>query len=206
MTETIAGFNDLMAEKASLEEKIRDKGKDLFHERTKEIFEKHGDIVDTFGWAQYTPYFNDGEPCEFSVYDLFIWSKNDRKSEDFEENYYESADDFSTYGIENNKLERYFYNYKYEYQPSSWGTEAKKPVEIRETTTTWEPNQRTKVVDKIVNKIENPSFDPKYGEAYEEITALYKTIDKDTLKHLFGDHCVVLVTANGVEVEEHEHE
>ncbi len=23
--------------------------------------------IDSFGWKQYTPYFNDGDPCEFSV-------------------------------------------------------------------------------------------------------------------------------------------
>lgn len=26
------------------------------------------DFIVEFGWRQYTPYFNDGEPCEFSVY------------------------------------------------------------------------------------------------------------------------------------------
>jgi len=30
------------------------------------IFEQFPDVV-SFGWTQYTPYFNDGETCEFSV-------------------------------------------------------------------------------------------------------------------------------------------
>jgi len=31
-----------------------------------EIFKKFPDLK-TFAWTQYTPYFNDGEPCYFSV-------------------------------------------------------------------------------------------------------------------------------------------
>ena len=30
----------------------------------KELFDKHPEVK-SMQWAQYTPYFNDGEPCEF---------------------------------------------------------------------------------------------------------------------------------------------
>ena len=30
-----------------------------------------------FGWTQYTPYFNDGDPCEFSVYGLWLRTPED---------------------------------------------------------------------------------------------------------------------------------
>lgn len=30
--------------------------------------------VKAIKWAQYTPYFNDGEPCEFSIYDHYVTS------------------------------------------------------------------------------------------------------------------------------------
>lgn len=194
-----------MDEKSELETKIQEKGKELFAETTKEIFAKHGDIVDTFGWCQYTPYFNDGEPCEFRKYELFIWSKEDKESEDFEDNYYEMAGTFSSYGTDNNKLEPYLYKYQYEYQPYSYGKEPKKPVEIMDALQTYEPYRNTKVVGEV-EKLDNPNYDPTYGEAYGDISGLYKMLDETTLKHLFGDHCVVLVTADGVEVEEHEHE
>lgn len=38
--------------------------KELLLERSKEIFETYPDIKG-FCWNQYTPYFNDGEPCVF---------------------------------------------------------------------------------------------------------------------------------------------
>lgn len=33
-----------------------------------------------FGWHQYTPYFNDGDPCEFGVYTFWV-----RTTEDYDE-------------------------------------------------------------------------------------------------------------------------
>lgn len=36
----------------------------------KTIFEKWGDRLDSIQWVQYTPYFNDGEACEFDVHDV----------------------------------------------------------------------------------------------------------------------------------------
>src|SRR5687767_852848 len=42
-------------------------GKLAFREGADALFETFPDLI-SFGWAQYTPYFNDGEPCNFSVY------------------------------------------------------------------------------------------------------------------------------------------
>ncbi|MCX4801729.1 hypothetical protein OG594_08705 [Streptomyces sp. NBC_01214] len=35
-----------------------------------------------FGWRQYTPYFNDGEPCEFSAYGTWVRTTDDKDVED----------------------------------------------------------------------------------------------------------------------------
>jgi hypothetical protein len=45
-----------------------------------------------FGWRQYTPYFNDGDLCEFSVHGLWVKTTADVDAEDSEEFY---ADDLS---------------------------------------------------------------------------------------------------------------
>lgn len=46
----------------------------------KEFFEKNPDIK-SFGWTQYTPYFNDGDTCTFSAntYDLYL---NEERSDE----------------------------------------------------------------------------------------------------------------------------
>lgn len=38
-----------------------------------------------FGWRQYTPYFNDGEPCTFSVYGLWVRTDADVDVDDWYE-------------------------------------------------------------------------------------------------------------------------
>jgi hypothetical protein len=35
------------------------------------FFEGHPDVT-AIGWTQYTPHFNDGEACEFSLYEFYI--------------------------------------------------------------------------------------------------------------------------------------
>lgn len=50
-----------------------------------EYFEKYGDKVAALYWDQYTPYFNDGEPCEFSVHELEIAMARDGVDPDDED-------------------------------------------------------------------------------------------------------------------------
>lgn len=38
--------------------------------------------VVAFGWEQYTPYFNDGDTCEFGVHDLWVRTVLDDENED----------------------------------------------------------------------------------------------------------------------------
>lgn len=42
-------------------------------------------FIKGFKWTQYAPYFNDGEPCTFSVNELIILPKGKKRSEDEEE-------------------------------------------------------------------------------------------------------------------------
>lgn len=42
-------------------------GKELIQEAAQALFDNHPELHAT-GWRQYTPYFNDGDPCSFGVY------------------------------------------------------------------------------------------------------------------------------------------
>lgn len=62
----------LLAEIAKQKEEIKNYKKELskkiqanFHGLAKELFSLYPELK-SFGWRQYTPYFNDGEACEFS--------------------------------------------------------------------------------------------------------------------------------------------
>jgi hypothetical protein len=80
--------NEFKAELAALKAKMR--------EQTKEAFSKlwddaPGEIV-AVGWNQYTPGFNDGDPCTFRVSGPFwMVKKTDEWAEDLEEAFEEDA-------------------------------------------------------------------------------------------------------------------
>lgn len=46
--------------------------------------------VDSIRWRQYTPYFNDGEPCEFSVGELMVKLDGVDDGGDYDDGYYDS--------------------------------------------------------------------------------------------------------------------
>ena len=53
---------------------------DIFTDLQKEIFTKYPEL-ESFGWSQYTPYFNDGDTCIFSANTDYI-KMNDEYAED----------------------------------------------------------------------------------------------------------------------------
>ena len=61
-------FDKLLSDQAELRKQFQERAQALFKNITKEFFEKNPGITGVV-WTQYTPYFNDGSPCEFSVND-----------------------------------------------------------------------------------------------------------------------------------------
>jgi hypothetical protein len=61
-------FDEILSLKARFETQVKEQGKELLHKHFTEYFEANPE-VEAVKWAQYTPYFNDGEPCEFTVHD-----------------------------------------------------------------------------------------------------------------------------------------
>ena len=86
-------FADLKKEMEDLKKKMQERGQEIFREGSKIIFEQYPDL-EWFSWRQYTPYWNDGEPCEFSVWDeLNIRFKNAPVLDEEEaEEYYDESD------------------------------------------------------------------------------------------------------------------
>lgn len=53
-------------------------------------------IISAFGWTQYTPYFNDGEPCYFSVGTPWFATVGGQQPDEEDENGYEFESDSFT--------------------------------------------------------------------------------------------------------------
>jgi hypothetical protein len=64
-------FDLLLQEQADLTKRFQEKAQELFKETTKEFFDKNPAITAVI-WTQYTPYFNDGDTCEFAVHEPYF--------------------------------------------------------------------------------------------------------------------------------------
>lgn len=62
---------EMRAETEALQAKISKRGEIAMKEALAEFFKDHPE-VNAIGWAQYTPFFNDGEECTFSVHGVGV--------------------------------------------------------------------------------------------------------------------------------------
>lgn len=69
-------FDNLIREQQELSKKFQATAQELFKKTTKNFFEKVPEVK-CFYWTQYTPYFNDGDTCVFSVGDVYFTNTTD---------------------------------------------------------------------------------------------------------------------------------
>jgi hypothetical protein len=62
-------FDALIEEQRALKAKFQTEAQAMFKDTMKEFFDKNPGIT-ALKWTQYTPYFNDGDPCVFNVNDV----------------------------------------------------------------------------------------------------------------------------------------
>ena|ERR1700761_976928 len=74
-------LKDLKSKMDAAKAELAEKGKDAVKVAFKEFFDAHPEVL-ALRWKQYTPYFNDGEPCEFSVGSWSIKTHTTEGSED----------------------------------------------------------------------------------------------------------------------------
>jgi hypothetical protein len=65
-------------------DEIAKAGKELFAEELKSFFAAHPNVK-ALRWTQYTPSFNDGDPCRFSLSDVQVQLDDPPKRDDDEE-------------------------------------------------------------------------------------------------------------------------
>lgn len=62
-----------------LEDEMRNEGKSALMESFREFFSEFTEVSE-LRWCQYTPYFNDGDTCEFSVGDIVFFLDPESKN------------------------------------------------------------------------------------------------------------------------------
>lgn len=93
-------FDTLVAEQQKLKIKFQEDAQALFKEITKEFFDKNPGITGVV-WTQYTPYFNDGDTCEFRVNDPSFTNANEDELDNVRWGEYDGEDE-SVWAVEGN--------------------------------------------------------------------------------------------------------
>ena len=168
--------------------------------------------IDSVFWVQYTPYFNDGDTCYFSVYEPSFILVGDDDYCEYEGSYLYSANDLEA---AKNRLQSIK---AYEEDPEAW--RLKKTREYEQNTgrpypylqSTLRPIYSRESAQKELEEIE--TFFEKYSpEAVQRISTSFDTfvrdfsaIPEDILKAIYGDHVLVRINRTGTTVEEYNHE
>jgi len=79
-------FDELVIAQQELAKKFQATAQELFKKTTKNFFDSVPEIK-AFYWSQYTPYFNDGDECVFSVNDVYFTNTTDTDNIEWEEEY-----------------------------------------------------------------------------------------------------------------------
>ena len=171
----------LQQELQELKDRLETEAQNLFTTTCTEIFANYP-CLQSFSWRQYTPYFNDGDTCEFSAYTDSIYLNG-------------SEDEACTYALERligdiqNKDEAI--------------AQHKKALEKADPTK-WEYRH----IQQTIKEIEETDIETARCmlSALQAINELMASMSEEVLLGLFGDHARVVVTKDGAEVESYEHD
>jgi hypothetical protein len=77
------GLRELARKREELQEALRQEGEKAVVDELRKLFEEFP-ALKKVGWHQYTPYFNDGDPCYFSVHEPTFKIGDDDEPSDYE--------------------------------------------------------------------------------------------------------------------------
>ncbi len=178
MTTNMDKINAIRAKAAELKKELMEANKEVFSESAKELFEKFPKL-DWFEWTQYTPYFNDGDECTFSVNaeDNQVWIN----------------------GLECENGGFYFSTTKWSKDSSGKSSYIDKTdEEILSEEFNSDEGTTFRDLDMTVSEI---------VKLKHAIPAFVQSFDEDYLKEAFGDHTSVKMHRDGtVENDEYEHD
>lgn len=147
------------------------------------------DGIARFGWHQYTPYFNDGEPCIFSASGIWVARPEDlRASQDGEDD--GECEDDEEAEIDTDDLNVAYGSHLGTYHGGEWVPDPEDPA-----------NRRVRV---------NAVYEGPDQARYDRCMALNDAIESgafdDVLLEAFGDHAEITVKRDGITVEFYDHD
>lgn len=171
---------DLNTKIKALQDQAAKTSQEVFKASLTKFFDAVPEIKQIF-WRQYTPHWNDGDTCEFSVGDVNFYTTDDRDEED-DENGWDGFDPFA--------------------KPSSYVYEGAANKDSKY----WTDYQET--IDKYETRIApyTPERIVEIQRAIKDVKDMFRTINDDYFLMMFGDHVEVTATRDGFQVDEFDHD
>lgn len=133
-------------------------------------------------WNQYTPYFNDGEPCEFRVCDFWYSMQKEFYTED-DWSAIEDFDDYSAGELEDYQVLRAPTDYE---RKTSWYADF---VAAYDELSEEEKQNRLRL-----------------SNAWEQMSSAMATIPDEVFLATFENHSSIRVTKDGITITEYDHD
>lgn len=138
-----------------------------------------------FGWTQYTPYFNDGDPCEFGTSGLWIRTVEDLTLKTVVSTDGDGGEELDPEDTSNFEID-------YHTHPTLGGR-------------SW-PNGYRDSDNKPIEPVYAGHHEAEWRLASELSKAIEGGQFENVLLDLFGDHCQVKVTRTGITIDEYSHD
>lgn len=182
----VANLAELQKEMDAAQAKMKQESKDAFSNACKEVFEQHQKL-ESFSWTQYSPFFNDGDACEFGVHEIG--------------------------GLMFDGVE--WDSYELNVKTQTYTKMGEEPVEEKDYRGVVHKRMRAKY--EYVNhepRISGDGDDPEIPEGFDMLAACraleairpihqFMQSNRNLAEAAFGNHVKVIVSRAGVDVEEY---
>jgi hypothetical protein len=200
----LTNYKQLTERIAELQREATEHAKIAIAQMAEEYFAKHSSLVSAISWVQYTPYFNDGEECTFSVGDIYVFMKQEL-DEDGEEQFeeYDEEHAYNSYDYSIERLqERLDLRKAYDVDPIAW-SRAKVAEQLIGSYSHYRlredyyvhnlPEQDTQ--EQLLYKLEVAELLSltTFDADTEALTTTLSSIDEEIMRTLFGNHVRVII-------------
>jgi len=187
-------YSELRKKIADAKKVMEETAKGLFSEMATDLFDQNSALM-SFQWTQYTPYYCDGDVCEFSCNGDYptVSMMVDGDLLGYDSN----SGEFTVNGHEEESVDSLQRSFK------SLGVDE------------YKKNGRTYAFDKKTNKV---TVDGQKVKTYDERRTMFEGLEKtvgsfmrnfedEDMETMFGDHVQVTVKRDGtINVEEYQHD
>lgn len=174
--------SELSSKISELKKELATSTQNLFKEGVSEFFEVTPEIK-VIAWRQYTPYFNDGDTCYFSVHAPSFFKDEEMMDEEMMDELYD-GDGYNPYQ-----------------KPSDW---TYKEAEKKGIYSAY--SQAAIDAYEAQVKILGQERIDEVNENIDAMRKIFKLIPEDCLEIMFGDHSQITVTPEGITVDEYSHD